>query len=111
MTPNQNTVQESASNENPPEEKHVIFLGAGASASSGYPMGNGLSILLSSWSKLRQEIEKHSPTAIAGDFAKCLEEIWGENPARRNRMVTGLREKDPPRQGVTVSSPAAGKMV
>ena len=36
--------------------KHVIFLGAGASASSGYPMANRLTLLMSDRQTLIQEI-------------------------------------------------------
>ena len=39
-------------------EKHVIILGAGASATSGYPVAEKLRLLMSSESSLKAEIEK-----------------------------------------------------
>ena len=43
--------------ENETKQRHVIILGAGASVSSGYPMANGLRLLMSSEASLRKELE------------------------------------------------------
>jgi len=48
--------------------KHVIFLGAGASYSSGYPLANGLRLMISSrdnWSKSLREYQERHPSPHA----------------------------------------------
>jgi hypothetical protein len=42
------------------QKKHVIILGAGASATSGYPQADGLRLLMSSEPVLREELEKRT---------------------------------------------------
>ena len=53
-----------------PPENHVIFLGAGASATSGYPVGNGLRLNLSCRKRFRSAVEK----ALGGN-SKEVEKI------------------------------------
>src|SRR5581483_5596843 len=58
---------------------HVIFLGAGASASSGYPLGNGLRLMLSSKNRLlsslrneRSELATGSVHSYVDGFASAM---------------------------------------
>ncbi len=50
-------------------EKHVIFLGAGASASSGYPLVNDLRLLMSS----RAHFKKSVQDAVNADIENPVE--------------------------------------
>jgi hypothetical protein len=45
-----------------PHLNHVIFLGAGASYSSGYPIGQNLRLLMASKDHFQAELEKLYPT-------------------------------------------------
>jgi hypothetical protein len=53
------------------KSKHVIFLGAGASASSGYPMANRLTLLMADRRTLFEEIVRCSK-----DFGEVWEAAW-----------------------------------
>jgi hypothetical protein len=56
--------------------KHVIILGAGASASSGYPVATKLRLLMSSQDALREELEKRG-IKDTGYLARILKEMMG----------------------------------
>ena len=44
--------------------KHVIFLGAGASMSSGYPSAEHLRVLLGDKGAFREHIQKHTGLSL-----------------------------------------------
>ena len=56
---------------------HVIFLGAGASASSGYPTGDKLRLRMSSQALFTRHVQKHCHlTDIAiGEFSRYWDEF------------------------------------
>src|SRR5687768_9825126 len=60
--------------------KHVIFLGAGASKSSGYPLANELRLRLSSWETFAEFIASNFPDNADGAAGKELaRHFWGNN--------------------------------